>query len=347
MTDKELVDYLKVHYPDAKNKILADKLKIPMWKLKTLASEHKIRKSDQYWEQQHQELMQAKEKKYLAGIPKLSPTELQTNIITGSLLGDGTLSFAPRSRNAYYREHFAEEQLEYRLWKRDTLDNLGFKIMKVCHLRGPSHPFFTELYHLFYRNGEKSLTTENLQLLSHPVGLAYLFLDDGSLVVNYRSNKNSFYLFPRITLYTMSFSEAENILLAQHLKNTFGVEFNIKKVPYGKGFCLDTGKGKNVFKFLELVRPTVNEIPSMSYKVDLERNIARKLEELRHTHGANITVNIRDITQESNLYQPSEEERIIALKTTGYTDKRITETLNRNYWGIVDKIRRLREQRRL
>ncbi|MEW6661711.1 MAG: hypothetical protein ACOY9Y_14585 [Bacillota bacterium] len=111
MTDKELVDYLKVHYPDTKNKILADKLKIPMWKLKTLASEHKIHKSDQYWEQQHQQLMQAKEKKYLAGIPKLTPTELQTNIITGSLLGDGTLSFAPRSRNAYYREHYTDKRI--------------------------------------------------------------------------------------------------------------------------------------------------------------------------------------------------------------------------------------------
>lgn len=44
-------------------------------------------------------------------------------------------------------------------------------------------PYFTELHNIFYKDNSKVITEENIKLLSHPIGLAVIFMDDGSLVI--------------------------------------------------------------------------------------------------------------------------------------------------------------------
>ncbi|AJA47854.1 LAGLIDADG DNA endonuclease family [Clostridium pasteurianum DSM 525 = ATCC 6013] len=145
---------------------------------------------------------------------------LERNIIIGGLLGDGSLALYGRSKNAYYREHGCTKQVPYRQWKADKLKNLDFKLLITCknpQLRSPSNKVYTNLYNSFYINGEKSITKENLLLLDHPIGLACLYMDDGSLVIDSSKRKNgSIYIFPRISIYTLNFSEDENILLTQN-----------------------------------------------------------------------------------------------------------------------------------
>jgi hypothetical protein len=108
--------------------------------------------------------MKRKEEKYLASIPVVTLTETERNILVGSILGDGCLSFAPRSRNAYYREHFSVKQKEYREWKLKQINSIPLRFESQQNLKSPSHPVFTELYHRFYRNNQKTITKDNITL---------------------------------------------------------------------------------------------------------------------------------------------------------------------------------------
>lgn len=63
---------------------------------------------------------------------KYIPTEIEENIIIGSLLGDGSLALYGRSKNAYYREHGCDAQIQYRLWKSEKLQRLNFSLNTNC-----------------------------------------------------------------------------------------------------------------------------------------------------------------------------------------------------------------------
>lgn len=59
-------------------------------------------------------------------------TEIEQNIIIGSVLGDGSLALYGRSKNTYYREHGCDEQIPYRTWKCKNLYNLDFNSSPNC-----------------------------------------------------------------------------------------------------------------------------------------------------------------------------------------------------------------------
>ncbi|MEW8959052.1 MAG: endonuclease [Moorella sp. (in: firmicutes)] len=285
MTPSDLQAYLARHYPDTDNKILAAELGITENNLRKLAYRYGIKKSDCYKKELHRKLMQAKEAKYLESLPNIEPNQYELNIIVGSLIGDGCLSFAPRSRQAYYREHFAPSQRDYRLWKADQLKRLGFKITGDNHLRSPSLPTLTRLYQAFYIDNRKCLTSENIKLLTHPVGLACLFMDDGSLVINYSRKKDGFYIFPRLTFYNFAFTAEENELLRRHLEKTFGLNLRLKPFPYGHGYGLDSGRQDTIQKLITLIEPYAKMIPSKAERLDIPRRLLAKDAELRRRFG--------------------------------------------------------------
>ncbi|GEA16634.1 hypothetical protein E308F_28800 [Moorella sp. E308F] len=294
MSNEDLQAYLAQHYPDTDNKLLAEKLGITENKLRKLASRYGIKKSDSYKKELHKKLMQAKEEKYLNNLPDLELNSYELNIIVGSLMGDGCLSFAPRSRQAFYREHFAPSQRDYRVWKARQLKGLGFKISKDNHLRSPSLPVLTRLYNIFYINNRKCLTPENIKLLTHPVGLACLFMDDGSLVINYSRKKDGFYIFPRLTFYTFAFTAQENDLLRQHLEKIFGLTLRLKPFPYGHGYGLDSGRQATIKQLIALIKPYTDMIPSKAKRLDITRRLLAKDAELRRRFGANCQNTIAD-----------------------------------------------------
>jgi len=270
-------------------------------------------------------------------------TEIEQNIIIGSLLGDGSLALYGRSKNAYYREHGCNAQIPYRLWKCEKLCKLDFRLNTKCKyakLSSHSNMFFTELYNKFYINGVKTITKDNIKLLTHPIGLACFYMDDGTLVIDSAKRKDkSIYIFPRISLYTLSFSEIENIIIKDHLENTFGIKTKIKYRKDGKKTILEINKKEDVIDFINIVKPYVSEITCMKYKIDLKRRFEEKrcsLKELGYININSWNENIVD-----NSYSKDDELFILKAKKNGISTKQIAETLNRSYWGLVDKLRRI------
>lgn len=270
-------------------------------------------------------------------------TQIEKNVLIGSLLGDGSLALYGRSKNAYYREHGCIAQVPYREWKLYKLRALDFKLLRNCKypkLCSPSNKIYTDLYNMFYISKIKTITNENIKTLDHPVGLACLYMDDGSLVIDSSKRTNgSIYIFPRISLYTLSFSKEENEILKDHLKIKFNVETKLKKRRDGKNYLLEINKKIEVLNFLNIIKPFVEEIPCMNYKINVEQRFNDKRASLKNQGYTKINQWKSDVLD--NSYSIDQEKLIITLKKNGTTDKEISEILNRSYWGIVDKIRRL------
>ncbi len=292
--------------------------------------------------------MKAKEKAYLATIPQVSLTEKEQNIIVGSILGDGSLSFSPRSRNAHYREHYSYKQREYRIWKMNSIDSIQFRIEKDVHLKSPSHPIFTELYNQFYYHGRKTITSANVKLLTHPIGLACLYLDDGTLMISAQCRRyNNVYITPSIGLATMCFSGDECEILKQHILDKFSIEFKVKKYPSTKGYILVCQKIDDVYKFYETIHPFCCSIKSMRYKWDIEYRLAQEYFKQKQKYGCEYNIRISHTDDISPNYSPNEEAKMIQMKKDGFSDREIAQSIGRTYWGVVDKLRRIRQAGKL
>jgi hypothetical protein len=343
MTNKtELLIYLHKHYPNTDNEALCAKLGISSSALRTLASRNNISKSESYKKRQHETLMKRKEEKYLASIPVVTLTETERNILVGSILGDGCLSFAPRSRNAYYREHFSVKQKEYREWKLKQINSIPLRFESQQNLKSPSHPVFTELYHRFYRNNQKTITKDNITLLNHPIGLACLYLDDGTFIINAPRKRNTIYIYGNAGITTLCFSKQECEILQHHILTTFGVDFSLCPHPSGKGITLKTTKLEETKKFFELIVPYCKNVTCLQYKWDLDLRLEQRRTEIKATYGDKYGIRFSTTIDMPKPYSENDINLIIELKSLGIPDKEIAQKLKHSYWGVVDKIRRLR-----
>lgn len=273
-------------------------------------------------------------------------SEIELNVIVGSILGDGSLALYGISKNAYYREHGCNKQIPYRQWKANKLERLGFKLKTSCKfakLSSPSNPLFTELYRDFYINRVKTITENNIKLLSHPIGLACFYMDDGTLVMDFCKRKiNSIFIFPRISLYTLCFSEEENIIIKDYLKRKFVLNLKLKYRKDGKKTILEVNKREDIVYFIDLVYPYVNEVLCMKYKIQLEERFQNKKTELENK--GYFYINSWDRKIISKPYSLDEEKIILTSLNQGLTYSEIAELLNRPYWGVVDKIRRMKKK---
>src|SRR3989338_11705518 len=104
----------------------------------------------------------------------LQLSQEQRSVITGSLLGDGTMRVGKGARNSNFKIEHGLEQKEYVEWKYSILAPLVFTEPKISYrytkdrekypkswwFRTIRHPLFTEIYRRFYvtdgyRNGRK------------------------------------------------------------------------------------------------------------------------------------------------------------------------------------------------
>lgn len=328
-------------YPDADNKSLANKLGIKEQTLRSKASKLGVKKSEQFMKQYYLNLQQNRKIKQEENYKNYKMTNIERNIIIGSLLGNGTLSKYGRSLNACYRENTGQSQKPYRKWKFEKLKNLDFKINSAGAIYSPSHPIYTELYELFYPNGLKILPKDGLEMLNHPIGLACLFMDDGSLITSGDSGVNTITISSSIYLYSQSFTKEENIMLLEHIKNIFEINFRLSNIPSGFGYHLRLHKNEEVRRFLDIIRPYVNGIPSMKYKVAIDSKL--KDTKIRYSKRyPDKIVNIANKVTINNSYSKDDELKIIKMLQDGLSYKDIAKKLDRSYYGLYDKARRMK-----
>ena len=269
----EIIKIIKNEYPNSDNKSLASKLGISESALRSKASRLDIKKSDKYMDKIYKKMNEARKIKQENNYKNYEMNNIERNIIIGSLIGDGTLSIYGRSKNACYRENTGPDQIEYRQWKVNMLKNLDFKTKKSGAIYSPCHPIYTELHDIFYLDNIKTLTKKGLELLDHPIGLACLFMDDGSLVINNYKKSDNITIYPQIFLYSQNFTKEENILLKDHLKRTFKIKFSLAQIKNGTNYILKINKRNDINYFIDVIQPYVEQIPCMKYKVDIKNKL--------------------------------------------------------------------------
>jgi len=210
-------------------------------------------------------------------------SETEKAVLMGSLLGDSTLQ--KRGENSFrYQVAHGIQQREYVMWKYSKLSRLCQTTQpprEITNRRGQvSCEFYTssglylkDLYDLFYKQDLqnrnrfiKTITPELiLQLPMNPIVLAVLFMDDGSVRNDCYAGK----------IATQCFSLEENNLLKDYLKK-WGVDINIVRHTQASGQYYISIPSRSFPKLVEIIEPTVREVPVMVYKLN-EVNRASRL----------------------------------------------------------------------
>lgn len=162
-----------------------------------------------------------------------------TQVVSGGLLGDGSMSLQERAITPVYFETHGYPQRDYLLWKCRILGGSFSDSMVFDKRTGRFYPRSQmwvidirnrDLYTLFYPRGRKSITNDALSHVNE-LGLTILWLDDGSTKLHDGNGKLSL----------QSFLPEENLLVMQWLEKQYGVGsvltreneifFNSKELP--------------------------------------------------------------------------------------------------------------------
>lgn len=274
-------------------------------------------------------------------------TFIQQNVLFASILGDGEITKIyknSRRKNNSYREHYGDEQKEYRVWKQKFLPDWWYLTPNSNTLRSKSHPMFTELYELFYsRSGKKCIPKNILNLCTAQHFLTIIYMDDGSLSISRRVNhrKKFVYITPHIYLYLQNFPHDQLAFLKTHIKEIFGVEFALSRRKDGHGFILKTTKIDQVFSFLNIIGLISESCTSMLYKTNWYYRFKLEKDNIKIIYP-DYKVLVTSSERNKN-YSNEEIIKMIELKQNKIADKEIAKVLNRSYWSIVYKLRELRK----
>lgn len=337
MTEEQIQLLIKL-YPDMTNKALAEKLSVPLSTMLKKAQKLQLKKSNEHHKYVMENLKLKRKDWFEQSIQDLFPSEIQEQLLYGSLLGDGYISRgAKRSRHFHYQEHFGENQRGYRQWKLSLLDDLNFNI-SGCFLRSSSHPFFNQLHSQIYdERNIKKVTSTFLTKCTSIYFLLALYLDDGSLIISKQINHKAkkIFLKPSIVLYTLNFTRSENILLKNHINKQFNQNFVLSQHPDGHKALLKLNKTKETLEFLQIFNSFTGQIPGMDYKLSLDVK-EKPIKELLKKQYPDYEI-IRSSSDRNKLYSSKEIALLKTLKKQGFTDKQIAQKLNRTYWSVVYK----------
>ncbi|MFA5396502.1 MAG: hypothetical protein WC346_10890 [Methanogenium sp.] len=190
------------------------------------------------------------------------PNEEQIQVIIGSLLGDGCISFSGKySKNARLQISHCIKQKEYILFKYNklkTLCNNGIytryrkdkrfkkEIYEHCELKTKSLEIFSDYRNKWYINNKKTVNISDIEKIE-ALGLAIWFMDDGT---RERSG---------VSFATIGFNKPDVILLSKILKHKFNLDTKIRKDN-----TLYIRK-RSLNDFINLIKPYI--IDSMKYKI--------------------------------------------------------------------------------
>jgi hypothetical protein len=201
-------------------------------------------------------------------------TDLQREVLTGSLLGDGYMSETGRS-SARFSESHSDAQRAYLGWKVDILGpyvssttptekRVGDRVFRGTRLNGVACAAMREFYDLFYAAPDRiRVFPADLHSRMTPLVLAVWYMDDGSLAKGYH---------PRIAfgLDEISLRRAVRALRKLGLRPT---------LHRGNGAWDVTFPGQSD-KFFGIVGPHIPacmsyKVPSESARRDADRNARR------------------------------------------------------------------------
>lgn len=206
---------------------------------------------------------------------KTKITKESRNLLIGLLIGDGTIS----NNNVFKLAH-SKEQKDYLEWKLKQLKDSGIKnnglktyISSKGYNKGKEVyytqlniiPFIKVLRRVVYKPFKKLGNRKLLNRLSARE-IAIWYMDDGH--INYRKTKNKVHGF-YIKIATCLPKEELQIII-DYFKEVWNIHFYMfheGKKENSYSLCCGTKEG---IKFIDVVKPYVEQVPSMRYKIEYD-----------------------------------------------------------------------------
>ena len=198
-------------------------------------------------------------------------TDMQNQLIYGSLLGDGHVRMSENGMTARYSECHSEKQKGYLEWKRDLLHPFSMdmrrhdkvledgRLCKGFCFRSHYHREFVQFRNLFYVNDIKVLPNDFEQKLD-PLILAVWYMDDGSLDVSFIAPNGKYSIasgFP--------FSDVEKMAMAMNRK--FDLDVECKEYDDINKLVIN-----NKDKFFNMIKDYVQ--PCVYYKISIQQRFS-------------------------------------------------------------------------
>lgn len=197
------------------------------------------------------------------------------NLLIALLLGDGTVS-----NNFVFKIAHCEKQKDYLEWKIKQLKEYGIRnngiksYIKTAGYNTGSPVYYTQLNivpfikvlrRVVYKD-KKIIGNRKLLNRLDAKGIAIWYMDDGHLNIRKTNNKvHGFY----IKISTCEPKEEVQVII-NYFKEVWGINFYMfhegrKKDSYS--LCCGTKEG---LKFIEIVKPYVEQVPSMIHKIQFD-----------------------------------------------------------------------------
>ena len=196
------------------------------------------------------------------------------NLMIAMLLGDGTIS-----NNYVFKLSHGYAQKEYLQWKINLLKEHGIKnngLKEYISTKGYNTgslvyysqmsiiPFCKVLRRVFYKP-KKIIGNRKMLNRLDALGIAIWYMDDGALSFRTTTKKGVKKIHGFYIRISTCVSEEELQVIIDYFKEVWNINFY--KFSEGKGtysLCCGTKEG---VKFVEIVKPYVSQIPSMTYKI--------------------------------------------------------------------------------
>lgn len=206
---------------------------------------------------------------------KTKITKESRNLLIALLLGDGTIS----NNNVFKLSH-CKEQRDYLEWKIEQLKEAGLRNnglkeyvsvngynigKKVYYTQLNIIPFIKVLRRVFYKPYKKLGNRKLLNRLDAK-GIAIWYMDDGH--INYRKTNGKVHGF-YIKIATCIPKEELQIII-DYFKEVWDIEFYMfheGKKENSYSLCCGTKEG---IKFINIVKPYVEQVPSMIHKIQYD-----------------------------------------------------------------------------
>jgi len=196
----------------------------------------------------------------------LKLSELQKEVLVGTLLGDGCLETQNNGRTYRLKVEHSLQQKDYVDWKYNIFKNWVLSEPKIREytvygVERENYRFSTvssgalRFYaHQFYVNGRKIIPKLIHKMLT-PLALAVWFMDDGSI----KSSQHK-----ALVIHSQSFSKFDLQRIIKVLEDKFEIKSVLRKRQDGNGYVIYL-LSETIDKFISLVGKYI--LPTMRYKL--------------------------------------------------------------------------------
>lgn len=204
----------------------------------------------------------------------LNLTQLQRDVLIGTVLGDGCLKVSRSGKAAQLQICHSFSSKEYVFWKQQIFNNWVFaepryhQINNSLIFRTVSHSLIYEYMKTFYIGKVRVVPKNISDILKSNLSLAVWFMDDG----------NGYLRSSAFRISTYAFGLKGNLLLKNCLRKNFGLDVNLWKDSKGYQIYIPINNG-SAAKFRKFVEPYI--VPSMRYKIESRSPVETYIEGTR------------------------------------------------------------------